>query len=207
MRRFFGVAVLALGMLMGARGAAAQLIDPSTGVMVDAGSDPMDFSAVASGQPGNIGMELSAQASEQAQAMAQQSMADMQATAEQAAADSQASMASFMSSTNSNDDVPVAQVPALPATPKPVITPGGGTFKGSVQVTIADSDSVAAVFYTTNGKKPTTSSERYDGPIAVSAKTKVQALAFDVNMQPSGVVTKTFKVKAAKGSSLPEGAS
>ncbi len=101
---------------------------------------------------------------------------------------------------NSSDDTPVAPAPALPATPKPVITPGGGTFTASVQVTIADSDSAAAVFYTTDGKKPTTSSQRYAGPIAVSAKTKVQALAFDVSMQPSGVVSKTFKVKAAKGS-------
>jgi hypothetical protein len=98
-------------------------------------------------------------------------------------------------------------VPALPVTPKPVITPGGGTFKATVQVTIVDSDAQAAVFYTTDGKKPTTSSQRYAGPIAVSSKTKVQALAFDVNMQPSGVVSKTFKVKAAKGSSLPAGAS
>ena len=80
MRRILVGAVLVVGMLMGARGAAAQLIDPSTGVMVDAASDPMDFSAVASGQPGNIGMELSAQASEQAQAMAQQTMAASQAS-------------------------------------------------------------------------------------------------------------------------------
>jgi Chitobiase/beta-hexosaminidase C-terminal domain len=198
MRRFFGVAILALGMLMGARGAAAQLIDPSTGVMVDAGSDPMDFSAVASGQPGNIGMELSAQASEQAEAMAQQSMADMQAATDAA----QTSMSLFNS--NSSDDTPVAPaVPALPSTPKPAITPGGGMFKAGVQVTIADSDAQAAVFYTTNGKRPTISSQRYAGPIAVSAKTKVEALAFDVSMQPSGVVSKTFKVKAAKGTSLP----
>ena len=190
MRRILVGAVLVVGMLMGARGAAAQLIDPSTGVMVDAASDPMDFSAVASGQPGNIGMELSAAASEQAQAMAQQAMAA-----------SQASTDASISAMNSSDDTPPAPaVPALPTTPKPVITPEGGTFKTSVQVTIADSDSAAAVFYTTDGKKPTTSSQRYAGPVAVSAKTKVQALAFDVSMQPSGVVSKTFKVKAAKAS-------
>ena len=57
-------------------------------------------------------------------------------------------------------------------------------------------DAGAAVFYTTNGKRPTTSSQRYAGPIAVSGKTKVEAMAFDVSMQPSGVVSKTFKVKA-----------
>ena len=190
MRRFFGMAIVALGMLVGARGAAAQLIDPSTGVMVDAASDPMDFSAVASGQPGNIGMELSAQASEQAQAMAQQNMAAMQASAD-----------ASISAMNSNSSATVVvSRPALPVTPKPVITPEGGTFSGGVQVTIADSDAGAAVFYTSNGKKPTTSSQRYAGPIAVSAKTKVEAMAFDVSMQPSGVVSKTFKVKAVKGS-------
>jgi len=190
MRRFFGMAIVALGMLVGARGAAAQLIDPSTGVMVDAASDPMDFSAVASGQPGNIGMELSAQASEQAQAMEQQNMAAMQASAD-----------ASISAMNSNSSATVVvSRPALPVTPKPVITPEGGTFSGGVQVTIADSDAGAAVFYTSNGKKPTTSSQRYAGPIAVSAKTKVEAMAFDVSMQPSGVVSKTFKVKAVKGS-------
>jgi hypothetical protein len=31
----------------------------------------------------------------------------------------------------------------------------------------------------------------------VDAKTKVEALAFDVNMQPSGVVSRTFKVKGS----------
>jgi hypothetical protein len=197
MRRILGAAVLVLGMLVGAHGAAAQMVDPSTGMMVDAATDPMDFSAIMSGQPGNVGMEAMMSANAQAQAAAEQNMAAMQDSAS-------ASTAGM----NSSDDTPVAPArPASPVTPKPVITPGGGTFKASVQVTIADSDAGAAVFYTTDGKKPTTSSQRYAGPIAVGAKTKVQALAFDVSMQPSGVVSKTFKVKAAKGSSLPVGAS
>jgi hypothetical protein len=79
-------------------------------------------------------------------------------------------------------------------TSKPVMTPGGGTFQGSVQVTLADSDA-AAMLYTTDGKRPTMSSTRYVGPIVVMAKTRIEALAFDVNKQPSGVVAKTFKVK------------
>jgi hypothetical protein len=33
------------------------------------------------------------------------------------------------------------------------------------------------------------------GPIAVNAKEKVRALAFDEDDQPSGVVSKTFKLK------------
>ncbi|MGA8938183.1 MAG: chitobiase/beta-hexosaminidase C-terminal domain-containing protein [Acidobacteriaceae bacterium] len=188
MRKTIGVLVVLLAMSLGARLAGAQMIDPSTGIMVDAATDPMDFSAIMSGQPTNFGLEAALSANAQAQAA-------MEANTEAADAASQSSM-DAMNAANASDDTPVAQPPALPNTPKPVITPAGGTFKGSVQVTIADGDGAAAVFYTTDGKKPTTSSPRYVGPIVVATKTKVEALAFDVNMQPSAVVSKTFKVKA-----------
>ena len=99
-----------------------------------------------------------------------------------------------ISASSGSDDAPV--VPSLPVTPKPVMTPGGGTFKGSVQVMLADSDAAAVVFYTTDGKKPTTSSARYVGPIAVGSTLKVRAMAFDLEEMPSGVVSKTFRVKS-----------
>jgi hypothetical protein len=188
MRKFFGVALLVLAMGMGARVAAAQMLDPSTGMTVDEATDPFDAAAVMSGQPGNAATEAMFSLTAQMDATSDQIMADSQASA-------QASMNASINAMNSDDDTPV--VPALPTTPKPVIMPGGGTFRGSVQVTVAESDGAAAVFYTTNGKKPTTSSSRYTGPIAVDAKTKVEALAFDVNMQPSGVVSRTFKVKGS----------
>jgi hypothetical protein len=71
MRRMIVLAVMGL-MLAGSTVASAQLIDPTTGVMVDPTTDPVDFAAVASGQPGNVGMELAAQATAQAQAFAAQ---------------------------------------------------------------------------------------------------------------------------------------
>jgi Na+/H+-translocating membrane pyrophosphatase len=40
--------------------------------MVDPTTDPVDYAAVASGQPGNVGMEMAAQATAQAQAAADQ---------------------------------------------------------------------------------------------------------------------------------------
>lgn len=189
MRKTIGALVVMMALAAGGRLAGAQIVDPSTGMMVDAATDPMDFTAIMTGQPTNVGMEAMMSAAAQAQQMADQNMAMMQDSTD-----------ASMSAMNSSDDTPVARAPALPVTRKPVITPGGGTFKTSLQVTIADSDSAAAVFYTTDGTKPTTSSRRYEGPIEVSGTTKVQALAFDVSMQPSGVVSKTFKVKAAKGS-------
>ncbi|HEV2463915.1 MAG TPA: hypothetical protein VGT04_08930 [Acidobacteriaceae bacterium] len=78
--------LMAIGLvLMGSALASAQLVDPTTGVMVDPTTDPVDFVAVASGQPGNIGMELAAQAAAQAQAAAAQAAAQAQAAAAQAA--------------------------------------------------------------------------------------------------------------------------
>ncbi len=190
MRKMIDVLVMTMMMAAGARLASAQIIDPSTGMTVDAATDPMDFSAIMSGQPTNFGMEAALSASTQAQAMAEANMAASEAATQ--------SMMDSMNASDASNDAPATPPP--PRTPNPMITPGGGTFKGNVQVTITDSDSAAVVFYTTDGKKPTTSSARYEGPIMVSAsgkslKTKVRALAFDVNMQPSGVVSKTFKMK------------
>ncbi len=194
MRKFVGAAVLVLAMAVGTRVAVAQIVDPTTGITVDASTDPMDFSAIMSGQATNVGLEVGLSAAAQMNADMNANMAASQAATQ--------SMMDSMNASSASDDAAMPVAPARPMTPKPVIAPGGGTFKGSVQVTIADSDSAAAVFYTMDGTKPSTSSARYAGPIVVSAsektaKMKVQALAFDVNMQPSGVVSKTFKVKGS----------
>ena len=179
MRTFVTAAVMMVGMAVGAGVSVAQMVDPSTGMMVDAATDPMDFSAIMSGQPTNVGLEAALSANAQAQAEMNANLA--------AAADGGAA-------TSAGGDVAV--VPVVPVTPKPVMTPGGGTFKGSVQVTLADSDAAAVVFYTTDEKKPTTSSARYVGPIVVGSTLKVRAMAFDLEEMPSGVVSKTFRVKS-----------
>jgi hypothetical protein len=88
--------------------------------------------------------------------------------------------------------------PPLPMTPRPMISPAGGRFKGSVKVVIQDADPRAIVFYTTDGSVPTPRSQRYAAPIVVSAsnvvKRTVRAMAFDLEAMPSGVVSKTFKM-------------
>lgn len=183
MRRMFVLVAIGL-MLAGSAVANAQIIDPTTGVMVDPTSDPMDFANVAAGQPGNIGMELAAQASAQAQAFANQQMASMQSAAQ--------TNNLFPPSDDSNSTPPRA----IEKTPKPVMTPNGGSFQNSMQVAISDSDRAAMIHYTTDGSKPTLASSIYVSPLTVATKTKVRALAMDVNETPSGVVTKTFKIKS-----------
>lgn len=182
MRRAIRTALMTMVWMAGTCVVRAQIIDPTTGVMVDATTDPSDFAAVAGGQPGNIGMELSAQAVEQAQA----TIASMQAQA--------AGNDALMAANDQDDSAPVAAVPVVPKTPKPAMTPNGGTFQGSLQVTIADSDPEAAIFYTTDGKKPTTSSAQFLAPITVTTKEKIRAMAVVPGDRASGVVTKSFKV-------------
>lgn len=184
MRKIFGL--LAVAVMLAASGvASAQMVDPSTGVMVDPTTDPSDFSAVASGQPGNIGMELAAQAQGQVQAM-------MQAQAQTQQQEFQDQVTSFPT----NDDSDSTPAAVMAKTPKPVMTPNGGSFKGSVQIAMADIDSQAMIYYTVDGSKPTQASQAYVSPLTVTAKTKVRAMADDGGELPSGVVTKTFKVKS-----------
>jgi lipoprotein-anchoring transpeptidase ErfK/SrfK len=186
MRTAMRTMMLLAAMAVGVGAAGAQIVDPNTGFTVDAANDPVDFSAVASGQPGNAGMEAAASA-----------MAAVEAASAAAMQASQDAANAAMSSANNDDSAEVVPAaPPVPKTAKPVIAPKGGTFAGSVQVSITDADAQAVVFYTTDGKKPTTSSARYAGPITVTGKTKVQAVAFDVSDMPSGVVGTTYKVKA-----------
>ncbi len=90
-----------------------------------------------------------------------------------------------------NDSL-VAPLPALPITPRPVIV----KLKGGVSVVLHDADPKAILFYTIDGSLPTVRSLRYVGPIVVSSKVKVRAMAFDLEDLPSGVVSKTIRVKS-----------
>lgn len=64
-----------------------------------------------------------------------------------------------------------------PLVATPVFFPLGGTYSNPVYVAISDSTANTAIYYTTNGKAPTTASTRYTGPIEVSATETVQAIA------------------------------
>ena len=189
MMRWLMVAVLAAGVTM----ARAQLIDPSTGVTVNAATDPMDFSAVASGQPGNIGTEAAAaaqdafEAQQAAQAASDQELQDM--------------MNQSLAANSDNDTpAPAAAAPApVPVTPTPTISPKGGTIKvvkgNAVQVTLADPHATAVLYYTTSETKTTGTWVPYTGPIQVTGDTTIKVLAIDNGEEPSKVATEKFNIK------------
>lgn len=74
----------------------------------------------------------------------------------------------------------------------PVFNPGGGVYTQAVSVAITSSTAGAAIYYTTNGTTPTTSSTLYSAPVNVSATTTLKAIAVAAGMDPSYVATAVY---------------
>lgn len=70
-----------------------------------------------------------------------------------------------------------AAVSAAPLPPD--FSPNGGAFACPVNVTITDRNAGVAIFFTTDGTTPTTSSTRFTSPIVVRAGETVKAIAND----------------------------
>jgi hypothetical protein len=81
-------------------------------------------------------------------------------------------------------------------TAAPVISPAGGTFAGSVTVTMTSSTSGASIRYTTDGSDPTSASTLYGAPFTLSSTTTVKAKAFAPGQADSSIATAQFAVTA-----------
>jgi hypothetical protein len=79
----------------------------------------------------------------------------------------------------------------------PVFSPAAGTYTSTQSVTITDSTTGAAIYYTTNGNPPTTSSTLYNGAITVSATETIEAIAAASGDSNSQVATANYIIVAA----------
>jgi hypothetical protein len=79
-------------------------------------------------------------------------------------------------------------------TPTPVISLPAGTYPPGQSVTISDTAPGAAIYYTTNGSTPTTSSTIYIGPITLSSTGKLQAIAVVAGYSQSAVASAAYIV-------------
>ena len=75
----------------------------------------------------------------------------------------------------------------------PTFSVPAGQYSSSQSVTISG-PSGAAIYYTTNGKAPTTSSAQYTGPITVTANTVVQAVAVESGYSDSSVASAYYQI-------------
>ena len=82
-----------------------------------------------------------------------------------------------------------------PTAATPTFSPAGGTFVAAQTVTISDSTSGAAIYYTTDGvTTPTTNSTRYSGPISVGSTETIQAIAAAADYTSSALASATYTI-------------
>lgn len=80
----------------------------------------------------------------------------------------------------------------------PTITPNGGEFEESQEVTLACETADANIYYTLNGDEPTTESTLYENAFTLSETATVKAIAVKEGMNNSAVAEATFtKVEPA----------
>jgi hypothetical protein len=89
-----------------------------------------------------------------------------------------------------------------PATP--TLSPKSGTYTAAQTVTISDSTTGAAIYYTTDGSTPTTASAHYAGPILVSQSASVKAIA-STGGPSSPLASGTYTLRAATPTFSPGG--
>jgi len=92
------------------------------------------------------------------------------------------------------------------STPSPVFTLAPGTYPAGISVTLSDSNGNAVIYYTTDGRKPTMSSNVYSGGIALSATGMIRAIAVAAGVS-SLPVAGTYTIQAPSISLTPSSAS
>ena len=88
----------------------------------------------------------------------------------------------FASATGYQDSPIVVGTYQIQGAPSPAATPtfspaSGTSFSSTLSVSIADTTSGAAIYYTTDGSTPNTGSQLYSAPFTISASTTVHAIA------------------------------
>src|SRR5207249_4077305 len=82
-----------------------------------------------------------------------------------------------------------------PRAATPTFSPAGGTFTGSVTVSIGDATSGATIHYTIDGSIPTAASPVYTGPITLTQTTTIKAMATAAGMTDSAAATATYTIQ------------
>jgi hypothetical protein len=74
----------------------------------------------------------------------------------------------------------------------PVFSPNGGSFGGTLNVTLSSATASANIYYTLDGTVPTLASTLYTGPITINANTTIRAIASGEGYIQSAVSSASF---------------
>ncbi len=94
-------------------------------------------------------------------------------------------------------------VSAPPVAATPVFSPSAGSYTSAQSVSIADSTAGAAIYFTTDGSTPTTSSTKYTSAIQVANTTTLQAIAAASGYTNSQVAGATYTITPATAVAAP----
>jgi mono/diheme cytochrome c family protein len=89
----------------------------------------------------------------------------------------------------------INSLPGTPALAPPTIVPNGGSFIGSVQVTVQPPDLTSTVYYTLDGSLPTTNSFLYSGTVSLNGSATFSANAFETGYNNSVAASALFIVQ------------
>jgi alpha-L-arabinofuranosidase len=78
----------------------------------------------------------------------------------------------------------------------PAFSVAAGTYTAAQTVTITDATTGAAIYYTTDGSTPTTSSTKYTGAVTVSGSETLQAIATVTGLTPSAVTSAAYVISS-----------
>ncbi len=87
-----------------------------------------------------------------------------------------------------------ADVPVIETVATPTFTPAAGTYTEAQSVTISCATEGAAIYYTTDGKTPTTSSTAYTAAITVDKSMTIKAIAVKEGMEDSEVASAKYVI-------------
>jgi hypothetical protein len=90
-------------------------------------------------------------------------------------------------------------VPPVDPVATPTITPAGGSFVSSVQVSLSSTTSGATIRYTTDGSAPSSSSTVYGSPFTLTSSKTVKTYASKSGMTDSGVASADFTITQPVG--------
>lgn len=94
-----------------------------------------------------------------------------------------------------------------PTVATPIISPNGGNYSGSVQISLSCATSGATIYYTTNGSDPAAGANVYSQPFTLTSSATVKAKAVESGFIDSQVASSTFAIANAPPSiPIPNGA-
>lgn len=94
----------------------------------------------------------------------------------------------------------------LPAAPAPRFSLASGKYTTSQVVAIGDAVAGAQIYYTLDGSAPTTASNVYTGPLAVTVSQMVQAIAVAPGYSQSGIGMAQYQIVKSTGPQIPSNA-